>query len=128
MGEEADFESLAIRIVKNIEKNVKGVALEIHANLTEDTPVDTGWARSNWVAKLGRPSTTTVGSPGSVNPDSSTQALLEISKFQSGKGPINITNNVPYIGRLNKGSSKQAPSGFVEKAVQRAIKKIGGFR
>ncbi len=30
---------------------------------------------------------------------------------------IYITNNLPYIRRLNDGYSKQAPAGFVERAV-----------
>ena len=31
-----------------------------------------------------------------------------------------IANNVGHIGKLNDGSSQQAPAGFVESAVQRA--------
>jgi hypothetical protein len=32
-------------------------------------------------------------------------------------------NSVPYIGRLNEGSSKQAPAGFVEKTIDEVTRK-----
>lgn len=32
-----------------------------------------------------------------------------------------IRNEVPYVGRLNAGSSRQAPAGFVEAAIDRAL-------
>ena len=35
-----------------------------------------------------------------------------------------VANNVPYITKLNGGSSKQAPSGFVQIAIARAVQAI----
>jgi hypothetical protein len=35
-----------------------------------------------------------------------------------------VENKVPYIGRLEKGYSRQAPSGFVRQGVSAAIGKI----
>ena len=32
-----------------------------------------------------------------------------------------IRNDVPYVGRLNAGSSRQAPAGFVEAAIDRGL-------
>ncbi|RKQ70205.1 hypothetical protein [Oceanibaculum indicum] len=32
-----------------------------------------------------------------------------------------LRNEVPYVGRLNAGSSRQAPAGFVEAAIDRAL-------
>ena len=34
-----------------------------------------------------------------------------------------IRNEVPYVGRLNAGSSRQAPAGFVEAAIDRALER-----
>ena len=34
-----------------------------------------------------------------------------------------IRNDVPYVGRLNAGSSRQAPGGFVEAAIDRALER-----
>lgn len=108
-------------LLKRLETNIKGVALDIHANLVEDTPVDTGWARSNWVAQLRDFFKGVVGSPKSIDPATGISSAKKIAGWKSGQGPIFISNNVPYIGRLNNGSSDQAPAGFVEKAIQRAV-------
>lgn len=122
--EEKKFKSLSTRVLERIERNIKGVALGIHENLVETTPVDTGWAKNNWLPKVGGQITEPAGSPESVDTNAATSGLNEIAGWKSGKGPINITNNVPYIGRLNQGSSDQAPEGFVEKAVQKAVNKF----
>ena len=37
------------------------------------------------------------------------------------RGNAFITNNVPYIVRLNDGSSKQQPRGFVQRAIRKAV-------
>ena len=34
-----------------------------------------------------------------------------------------IRNDVPYVARLNAGSSRQAPAGFVEAAIDRALER-----
>lgn len=34
-----------------------------------------------------------------------------------------LRNEVPYVGRLNAGSSRQAPAGFVEAAIDRALER-----
>lgn len=99
-----------------------GLALELHAELTESTPIDTGWARSNWQMVVGAPASGVVGSP--ENPGSPPM----VTSYKLGQGPINITNNVPYIQRLNDGWSQQAPAGYVEAAIDRAIAQYGGRR
>jgi hypothetical protein len=40
-------------------------------------------------------------------------------KISMQKSGISITNSVPYIDRLNRGSSKQAPAFFVERVALR---------
>ncbi len=105
---------------------IRRLTLNITANLVEDTPVDTGWARANWVPKIGSPHTSTAGSraaaeSGSLDqgPQASGQAAILGYKF----GPaIHITNNVPYIKKLNAGTSSQAPAAFIQGAILRAIK------
>ena len=124
VDEKKKFEKLSVRIIKRIERKIQDVALEVHANVTEDTPVLTGWAANNWLPNIKRPRTETVGSPDKVDTSSASTGLIKIASWKSGDGPIFITNNVPYIGRLNAGSSVKAPAGFVEKAVQRAVKKL----
>jgi hypothetical protein len=117
----------------NVEKNgnllKRRVALAVDTTVVLATPVDTGRARSNWVARLGQPATDvreayapgTSGSSGAANAQAAIdQAKGEIDK-SAPEEAIHITNNLPYIGRLNDGWSAQAPAGYVPKAVLTGI-------
>lgn len=118
------FEGIANTLLLRIESKIKEIVFDIHANLVdpqEGTPRDTGWAANNWVPQIKSEYAGTAGSPGKVDSSAAENGLNKVATWKSGQGPINITNNVPYIGRLNAGSSKQAPAGFVERAVQKAV-------
>lgn len=107
------------------------IALDITANLVETTPVDTGWARANWVPTLdnpfdGNPDPEEGPTAREVADGRATQqeAIVGVKRgYRLAKGVVYITNNVPYIRDLNDGSSKQAPAGFVQTAVQRAVQR-----
>jgi len=90
------------------------------------TPVDTGRARGAWLS--GR----NVARSGEGSPDpSGGVAVSEAISIGTSLRIDNvgvIVNNVPYIGRLNNGSSKQAPAGFVQKAVQTASRTVSSTR
>lgn len=107
------------------EKLIKRLALNVTANLIEDTPVDTGWARANWVPQIGSPRSETVGTRaaaenGQVSTGPQAQGQVDILSYKLGP-TIHISNNVPYIKRLNAGSSTQAPAAFVQSAILRAV-------
>lgn len=107
------------------ERTVRRLALEVHANLVETTPVDTGWARANWVPKIGEPITEPVGQPGATGTFAAQSAaaagVLDVAQYQLQQGRIHVTNNVPYIQRLNDGYSRQEPAGFVQRAIRKAL-------
>jgi hypothetical protein len=86
------------------------------------TPEDTGWAKSNWLAGAGTAPTSPVGSKEAVTFAARDQALSTLTNYRIGLSPgIYVVNNVPYIGLLNYGSSKQVSSGFIERAFLKAI-------
>lgn len=116
MGKQAN--RIMVQLENATAKATVDLALRIHGGLIEKTPVDTGWARSNWLPSVGVPRKETVGEPGSLNQAAAQFGQAEVAGWQITSGPIYITNNVPYISRLNAGSSTQAPSGFVEGVVQ----------
>ena len=105
------------------------LALDVQANLREDTPRDTGWARANWIPSTGAP----LEDPRIANIRNPTpaevrraalrqeQAQGELLAYDLSKGVIFTTNNVSYIIPLNEGHSPQAGSGFVQRAVGRAL-------
>ena len=113
------------------------VALIADRELVMETPVDTGRARSNWVVSLQAPvlAPREPYAPGSrlgkgerSNAEAAiAQGLVVISAARS-EHSIFISNNVHYIGRLNEGWSAQAPAGFVEAAVMRAVNSVKGAR
>lgn len=103
---------------------------EFMKEIVPKTPVDTGHARRNWQANWGAPTGNEL--PG-VDKAGSNTVQSGLSKIRAGRArnpflPLVIENNVPYIGRLNAGSSRQAPPMFVELAINAAINRIPGRR
>ena len=123
-------------LVTSLEKKAKAIdeaasklavdtALTIVGDLAYKTPVDTSQALSNWQVSLGSPVDSKIppyypGEGGSTR-NSSAQSTIDAAKNAlKQKRPgvtIYISNVLPYIRRLNDGYSKQAPAGFVERAV-----------
>lgn len=109
-----------------VEDLIKRLVLDIVANLTAapsagGTPVDTGWARANWIPHLGEPVTEPAGSRDDVSTTEQDQGLAQVLGYRLTDGPAYVTNAVPYILELNEGSSRQAPPGFVQIAIAKAV-------
>lgn len=135
---DTSFESLALRLdrladnaAKNVEKAMRGAGIVADQVLVLGTPVDTGRARAAWQVSFGSPNLDE-GTPTKkkIGPkDSGAAAGLANAKLEEGRrtilafrvgGEMFISNAVPYIERLDKGSSKQAPEGFSREAAQAA--------
>ncbi len=109
---------------------VKKITLDVTANLRIVTPVDTGWARANWIPTIGTPASSR-GNPASradklsgasaASAEQSASMGNVASSYTISQGKTFVTNNVPYIQKLNNGSSQKAPAGFVQGAIQKAI-------
>jgi hypothetical protein len=117
---------------KALSKIAAKITLDITADLQRHTPVDTGWARANWVPEIGQrpPETEFAGdkpSPEEVSQQAaiSERKKSEIFSYRLNQGDIFISNNAPYIGKLNAGSSRQEPAGFVQRAIANALKRFG---
>lgn len=110
------------------EEAVKKITLDVTANLIDTTPVDTGWARANWIPSIGVPldrdlediPATPANAAGAAALQGAGTALVSAS-YTLDQGAVFVSNNVPYIVFLNFGSSRQAPAGFVQRAVAKAI-------
>jgi hypothetical protein len=100
--------------------------IEFHRQVTISTPVDTGRARWGWNITVNAPSTT-VPPPGIYPMPTIDQHIENPIDSITVTDAIYITNNVPYIKRLNAGYSKNHPARFVEQAaarVQAAVSKL----
>lgn len=115
-------------INKVTEKVVVKITLDIVANLIQTNPVDTGWSRANWVPNIGgdlkedlsgiRPTADLAQGQAGLQ----SRALGKVAgSYKLKSGAIFISNNVPYVTRLNAGSSAQAPAGFVQRAISKAV-------
>lgn len=138
-----DLLSLANSLEKKIKaietaasKSAADMALTIVGDLAYKTPVDTSQALSDWQVTLGEPAAGKIGAhfPGTKGSTRNASAAETINlakavlaKKKPGQ-PIYITNNQPYIRRLNDGYSQQAPAGFVERAVLIGRKMAAKFK
>lgn len=118
------MDKLAAGIDEAASQIAKDTALTIIGDLVYHTPVDTSRALSNWTLTIGSPATTYLQAhfpgKGGTTQKASAQEVITLAKAAlANKKPgqiINITNNAPYIRRLNDGYSKQQPAGFVERS------------
>jgi hypothetical protein len=99
---------------------VKKVALAVNQAVILATPVDTGRARGNWIARVDSPNREKFDSKLDKTGSNTINENAKTIKTAPEKSALTvyISNNLPYIQRLNEGYSAQAPSGFVEKSLQ----------
>lgn len=110
----------------NISKVMRAATTEFYRQVTIATPVDTGRARHGWEITTDTPSDI-VPPEGKYPPpkiqEHGEQNIINVDPQET----IYITNRVPYIEKLNKGSSRQQPARFVELAaarVQQGLQKL----
>tara|TARA_R110000851_G_scaffold120002_1_gene248080 strand:- start:23013 stop:23423 length:411 start_codon:yes stop_codon:yes gene_type:complete len=130
-------ESRRLRIVidQATSEVVRRIQLRALQALQSGTPTDTSHARSGWTpsvgsaitARLDRPADRTVARSAATSRESANKLKAEAiaSTYQIKDGAVFISNSVPYIVFLNGGSSSQAPSNFVERAIDSAVRSIG---
>lgn len=123
---------LAVR-VEDMQENISKAAHElkieiaraVHRDLVYVTPVDTSQALSNWVLTTEEPWNLFIDPHVEGFQGSSQRASAEFA-LEAGEQQIKlsrpgeslfISNNAPYIVKLNEGSSQQAPAGFVERSI-----------
>jgi hypothetical protein len=102
----------------NTENLVRKLAMGILSNVVIATPVDTGKARANWRVSLTNPLTDSIDEKDKSGREAINKGRMIVSVFRLKDVSINITNNLPYINRLNNGWSKQANAGYVERAIE----------
>ena len=85
---------LTAEVLKQADQILQVKSLQAFGGIKKATPVDTGRARNSWTFA---------------------------ASARKGKIPavFTISNNVPYIEKLNQGSSKQAGSMFIQQTIQK---------
>jgi len=115
---ESDWKKIESKIDRTLDQGIRATILELSTAIIKDTPAKTGRARGNWQASIGRGAT---GEVSVVNKRAGeAKAISNVNQKASvAVGDLYyLTNNVPYIERLEYGWSKQAPGGMVRKNMQ----------
>lgn len=108
----ATIGDLISNVTNDIDGSIRGVTYQLFETIRARTPIDTGWARKNWVCSVGAPAS-------GQNGDGSAEQVLATIPQQAGS-VVYFTNNVPYIQKLEYDQhSKQAPNGMVRVSVAR---------
>lgn len=100
---------------------IRKLAFDGFDGLLRRTPVDTGRARASWRLGINRvntsvsPERTRASKRGGKSVGTSAEIGEQVKAFNAKFGDtVHITNNLPYIEDLEKGSSAQAPAGMLE--------------
>ena len=119
-----DLQRFKAKSLEQLETVARKIAITAYRRIIMRTPVKTGKARGNWQCTIGSPA---IGAWGHNAPSGGapSQRVLAMGGAWAPLSPtaFYLTNNLPYIGRLEHGSSKQAPAGMV--AV--TIAELGGI-
>lgn len=111
-----DMNAYAKKAGASLEETTRAVALELFGSIIKDTPVDTGRARGNWQTSIGATASGEVDRLGER--EALSELVSETGKFVGGQ-VIYLSNQLPYIQRLELGWSDQAPAGMVRKNIAR---------
>jgi hypothetical protein len=101
---------------------LRAIMINVRAQLVATTPVDTSWARSNWVIQVGTPFEGLIGSREAVDTTTADRSVQAALAYKVTQGLLYLSNNVPYVPKLNHGWSAQAPANFVEGAIDAGIR------
>lgn len=116
------------RVISELNDFVEGLvvklAVNVTAELSEDTPKDTGWAASNWTPRVGQRTEQPFGSKKNVSEGAKVAGLAEVVTSYALPQLVHVTNPVYYILSLNDGTSTQAPRNFVQTSIAKAIKSV----
>jgi hypothetical protein len=134
-----NIRKIGSKIQNNSVNLVKSVSKQTLRDLVDGTPVDTGEARSNWRVSIGGQKRNIIPPhyPGeklglqekrnareTISEGIKEINTLRVGQFKRGTGQagssVKITNNVPYIDDLRRGTSKQQPNDWVERAFSEA--------
>lgn len=118
--DEGAIQRAAEKTGRTLDEMVQKISERLFENIVRRTPVDTGWARANWIPSIGSPDDSVPeSSPGRDEniDDPLPRISLEVASGKAGD-IFFLTNSVPYILSLEYGHSAQAPNGMVRVSIE----------
>ncbi|WP_148716489.1 HK97 gp10 family phage protein [Chitinolyticbacter meiyuanensis] len=123
------------RSMDKVDRATREIGLVLFSSAIRKTPVDTGRARGNWQVgfTMAQGATTREDKAGALAIND-VMSLLKPGIFKQ-DNQVWLTNNLPYILKLEYGSSKQSPQGMVrlsfeemEPAIRAIVSRISRSR
>ena len=116
--EAAQIKAITEELERFTEDAVVGITLEVSQGLQRSTPVDSGYARANWIID-DQPVPEPIGERGNPDKAAALQASQEahILGYKLEQGPVYISNPTPYINLITTAVS-------IVVSISRAITRI----
>jgi len=111
------MQSIVAKVNGRVDTTIRKATIELFSAVIKGTPVDTGRARANWQCTIGSPHTEEVQKTDKEGSSSIADVKATVPS-KSGQ-VVWLANNVPYIQKLEYGSSQQAPAGMVRININR---------
>lgn len=119
------------KIEKNNEKIIREAGTELFSKIVDRTPVgdESRWKspaskdyrpgklKANWLASLGSPSSVRRDDLRDTSGGSTKSAIKSVLAGWKSNLTAYLSNNQPYVDRVENGWSSQAPSGMVKRTV-----------
>jgi hypothetical protein len=113
MSFSVDLSRFKVKSQKQAKAVIQKITMEAFKGAVLKTPVDTGRARANWSPSVGIPTEASYPEKMDKGGGSAISAAQKATFDWNCIGSIFLCNNLPYIGALEYGHSKQAPAGMV---------------
>ena len=122
------------RVIVQNEQMRRAIITELFGSVIKDTPVDTGRARANWQTEINAPKTNELNTTDKTGAGAKAEVVGKANASRWGDA-LHLTNNLPYIfkleyggypnpprttsGKTVNGFSKQAPQGMFRRNILR---------
>lgn len=136
MADVGDADNAALELLRATGKLTGQLQLRLQQVLTSASPVNIGFFRGRWNPKTGKgitggekpPNVTRNAARASANAkakENRAAAVRIAQTYNLRQGKVFITNPTIYGPQLAAGSSAQAKSGWIERAISTAIRSVG---
>lgn len=122
MSFSADLSKYAKRTKSDIGQAKRAIVFNVFREVIKKTPVDTGRAKANWFVSDDAPSLLVDARKDKSGLDNiGVSSKAELDQITTKLGLDFLTNNLPYIERLEFGYSNQAPAGMLRSTLRQFI-------
>ena len=125
LNKATDAKRIGALIREAVEKKRREIGLTFLQQVSVINPVDTGRLRLGWMPSLNAPSDY-LPAPGRYGFPDINGRVISAWGNSTIQDTLYVTNNVPYVVKVNNGTVKMAPRRFVERTITVINNSFGG--